>query len=313
MPGHHNHRGMPREEYLAKMREGRQRAAELRAQGLLPPIVRKRPPEVQEAIEVTERPEFKAAVDAAVKAAMQTLVVNLAPSVAETAAAQISSSPTAGMFDPRALAMAIAELTDQGTGMQRVPAEVIEARRIATARLSALIRQANEIGVVPTYRLVAKTVLPTPDGETLIEPLQRGRDNQVRPTKIRWPMVPNLAMEPADDWAERIMAAFRELIGNQAPAEVGVDTNIALTDQGHVVVGSAIQQRKDRAADRPNFGALVIDEDGSALPSNGGGPAYTDVRILGSIATPAREMATPPAGWTAPKREVSLPVEEDAG
>jgi hypothetical protein len=93
----------------------------------------------------------------------------------------------------------------------------------------------------------------------------------------------------AGDWAERIMAAFRESIGNQAPAEVGVDTNIGLTDQGHVVVGGAIQQRKDRAAERPNFGALVIDEDGEALPSNGGGPAYTDVRVLGSIAPPARQ------------------------
>jgi hypothetical protein len=301
MPGHSNHAGVPREEFLARVREGKRLAAEKRAQGLLPPIVRKRPPEVQEAIEVTERPEFKAAVDAAVKLAMQSVVANLAPSVAETAAAQISSSPTAGMFDPRALAMAIAELTDQGTGMQRIPAEITEARRIATARLRALLIEANAEGVTPIYKLVAKTILPTPDGETLIEPLQRGRDNQVRATKIRWPLVPNLAMEPTDtysdsngrviagDWAERIMAAFRESIGNQAPAEVGVDTNIGLTDQGHVVVGGAIQQRKDRAAERPNFGALVIDEDGEALPSNGGGPAYTDVRVLGSIAPPARQ------------------------
>lgn len=233
---------------------------------------------------LVETPAFQEAVASAVEQATQKILADIA---AAAQSAPASSSPT--VFDASALAMAIAELTDQGSGMKRTPPEVIASRNAAANRMRQLLLDANSRGVVPTYRLVAKTVLPTPDGETLIEPLQRGRDNIVRPTKIRWALVPNLAMDPADEWSERIMATFRESIGNQAPSEAGVNLNISLTDQGHVVSGGAIQQRKDRSADRPNFGALVIDEEGNPFTNNNGGPAYTDVQVLGSIAPPARQ------------------------
>lgn len=236
-------------------------------------------------VPLTETAEFKAAVAAAAAEAARGVLAELTAARPQIAAA---SSDDVGTIMQR-LAMNIAELTDQGVGMQRIPAEIIQARAKAHARMVKIIAAAERDGKVATYRLVGKCVLPVDgSGETLVDPLQRGADNKVSATKIRWAGVPNLAMEPINEIAAEIMAAFRESIGNQVPAEVGVETNLGLTDQGHVVMGGGIQQRKDRSADRPRLGSLIIDDDGVAIP-NGGGPAYVDVHVLGSIAAPARQ------------------------
>ena len=87
-----------------------------------------------EARQMTETAEFKAAVQAAVAAALPDIL------------AQIKGSAAAEGGDEgfaRALAMEIAQLSDQGTGRKRVAPEVIAARDAARKRMVTLIAEAQ--------------------------------------------------------------------------------------------------------------------------------------------------------------------------
>ena len=246
-------------------------------------------PKADKAAPLTEQPEFQAAVDAAVAQAIAALL----PKLQQQSAASMPADETGSVFDR--LAMAIAQLTDQGTGQPaRVPPEILLARAEAKKRMYALIRAAAESENIPTYRLVAQiSVALEGCGETLIEPLWRGSDNRVYPTEIKWLGVPNLAMEPTNDAASEIMQAFAESIGNRSRQALGVDTDLALTPNGHVVKGavaSLISSRdRDRAGPGQHAGIAMVQNEAAQLIQQHGAPAYVDVHVLGSIVPPARQ------------------------
>jgi hypothetical protein len=151
----------------------------------------------------TQTPEFKAAVAAAVAAA--------APQIAAAALAQVPQPTASGEMGAliEAFAMSVSNLTNQGTGIKPVAPELIRSREEGTERMFALIRKAREEGRTATYRLRGKIFF----GEEVIEPnFVRASDHTYQPTEVDWDSVPNQSMEPLNDTAREIYAAFEQSI-----------------------------------------------------------------------------------------------------
>lgn len=319
---------LTKEDYKERMRLGRERAAQLRADGLLPPRknAKDRPREVTEAADrpspLTDTAEFAAAVAAEVRQQVQALLPTLAAAIPQNA-----DRPTTDETLEK-LAMLIAELTDQGSSApKRIPPEILLARKAAHERMIKLIEketratQRDPRHVPPTFHLTSKIVVRLDDaGEQVVEPLWRGADNRTYPTELGWLGIPNLAMEPQNESAQAIMDAFKESIGNKAATsfkirdkdpnpDEGIETEYGVTETGRLVTGGGVQQRKadlglvdkvstamltrrpdlDRAGPGYQAGRGVILNQGASLRQQHGVAPYKDVRVLGSIAPPARQ------------------------
>lgn len=237
------------------------------------------PPAETPATPIQELPEFKAAVQEAVLAMVPALLTQLGEARGE-------APDTAKSNDDKAfaekLAMAISELTDQGTGRKRVAPEIIEARSKARARMTALIIEARAAGLVPSYQLRNKVYLD----EVLVDPVWVDANRQAQPTVIDWPGVPNEAMSPANDVAEGIYAAFSESIGSVAPEHRIPEERLGITPNGLVVRNGAVQAKRD-IGNIVNSGAPI--GEGLRLKHKEAGPTqHKEIRVLGSVAAPAR-------------------------
>ncbi len=136
--------------------------------------------------------------------------------MAQMAAKRVSEGTEDGGGDRslmRSLALAIAEVSDQGTNRKRVPPAVLEARRIARERMTALIMDYAARGEMPEYELTRAVYL----AEELVEPTYTDRDHIMRRTKIEWAGVPNEGMNPANEPARMIFGSFMESIGGATP------------------------------------------------------------------------------------------------
>jgi hypothetical protein len=201
--------------------------------------------------------------------------------------AEIISAAKAGASDANeaepawigSLAMAIAQLTDQGTGRsRRVPPEVMVQRELAQRRMLELLVQAKQDGLRPRYRLVNKVYLD----DVLIDPKWIDAGHRQRDTEIEWQGVPSEAMRPLNETAERIFAAFSEWIGGVKSDE----PRIHVTAKGLSIVSGPERMRHD-LADReaqhvggghaPSFRVVGRDR----------GEAPITTAILGTIAQPA--------------------------
>jgi hypothetical protein len=159
------------------------------------------------AVPVTDTPEFKEALAAGIEQA----TAKILESVQKVAGVPGTELPQGGEKNfAEMLAMAIATLTDQGTGRQRVAPEVIRARTEARDRMRQLIMKARAEGRTATYELRNKVVLDN----RVIEPMWIDSNHITRPTEIDWPGVPNEVMVPINDTAKEIHAAFMESIGS---------------------------------------------------------------------------------------------------
>ena len=205
------------------------------------------------------------------------------------------------------LALAISQLTDQGGGRQRVAPEVIQRRNEARVRMTNLIIEARAEGRPATYTLRNKVVI----NERLIEPFWISSDHKSHPTEIDFGGVPNEAMVPVNDTAKEIFTAFKESIGATVGGKgkdghvLPGDDALAITPGGVVVRNSAVTVTMGQKAspDRPAWngdGPMPAYED---APQTNGNPnyeplrvhndsekgQYKDVRVLGTIAAPARQ------------------------
>ena len=234
-----------------------------------------------EARQMTETAEFKAAVQAAVAAALPDILAQIKAS--GSAAAEGSDEGFA-----RGLAMAIAQLSDQGTGRKRVAPEVIAARDAARKRMVTLIAEARARGEVPRYHLVNMVYLDEMKVQPVwIDPITKRQ----KPTEIEWPGVPNEAMRPINEVAKAIFAAFKESIGSTAPEDLVADLPKSMTANGLVV-------KTGGASVRP----IAVNVDGESQKPHGqglrlpqrheGNASFEDIRVLGTVAPPARVGAT---------------------
>lgn len=180
----------------------------------------------------------------------------------------------ASMFDR--MAMAIAEISDQGTARKRVAPEVLAQRARAHEKMVKLINTARDNGEEPEYRLVAKTYL----SEQFIEPFMPGPDKRPIPTEIIWKGSPNQAMRPLNDVARRIYAAFIESVGTQEKLNGADNRPFAMTPGGVVVKGLPAAARREIPQD------LLTDD---LKLTNQKDPTAPFVHVLGTVASPARQ------------------------
>ena len=202
---------------------------------------------------VTETPEFKAAVDAAVAAAL----------------ANFTAPPQAPATDGGAyqmmdrLAVSIARMSGQGVGQSYVDPEILARRKDAHRRMRELLADLSRQGDKPKWQLVGPIHMPLGDmGYAVIQPFYRDAAKKQHLTEISHFAEPNLAMRPLNRAAERVWTLFCESIGHGADGEandedgdatdglggkLGPLGDIALSWSGNVIQGSAaaVQRRQD--------------------------------------------------------------------
>jgi hypothetical protein len=222
--------------------------------------------------ELSEHPEFQAAVkEAAAKA------------VAELMAQERGNDDPSWM---RALAMEISQLTDQGTGRKRVAPEILRSRAESHDRMVKLIIEAREKKRTATYKVRAKTLL----ADRVVEPFWIDNMHTAQPTLIDWDGIPNEAMVPENKTARTIYEAYQGWLGSTT--RVVPEDDLAITPGGLVVHGGAASisggKRRVSTPEAPQSGAPSTDGGLNIHHKNEPG-RYVEKRILGSIATPARQ------------------------
>lgn len=110
-----------------------------------------------------------------------------------------------------ALAMSIAEIANQGVGKPApIPPETLERWRTAQREVLALLADAHVKGEDAHYR-VTKTMFLN---ETRVEPQWNNpKTHSMEDMLIRWNDIPNEWMEPQNDIAVKIHAAYMTSIG----------------------------------------------------------------------------------------------------
>jgi hypothetical protein len=231
---------------------------------------------------ITESPEFKAAVAAAAADAVQGIMAALTAGREVHGTAELPAASIDNKF-AEGLAMALAQLTDQGTGRKRVAPEVVRQRAEARSLMENLIIQARAEGRVPRYQLRNKVYLD----EVMVDPnWVNPASKAVEKTEIEWPGVPNEAMVPMNEVAKEIFAAYIESIGSVISVVPAVPQYV--TPNGLTINGRAPARRgtnltsTDQAAP-VGQGLRVAHKD---VPGQ-----YREINVLGTIAPPARQSA----------------------
>lgn len=198
----------------------------------------------------------------------------------------------------RGLALAIAEVSDQGTSRKRVAPEVLSQRKKAEERMWELIETA--VGLcngdpnhpdAPVYELTAKQYL----AEQLIDPFWRGADHAVRATRISWFGAPNDGMKPVSPASEEIYLAYKESRSSTdySHAKGGVhgvappgERQMKVTSKGITVHGQERPHVAQVGAD-PNIPPSA----GMAILGRRAEGEVKEVAVLGTIAPKARQVA----------------------
>lgn len=231
---------------------------------------------------VTGTPEFRNAVAAAKDEIRVQILADLAR-MRNEAGPESSSSRISGPAEQswsEALAMAIANISDQGTSRKRVAPEILKAREDARVLMMQRIRDARANGLTPSYQVRSKIYL----GEQLIEPMFTSADHIARPTEIDWGGIPNEAMKPTNDAAQGIFDAFMASIGSSE--KIVEEGPLHVTPGGVVVHGRAPARRQQMEAAPMSSG----ESDGGVRVKHLAAPGqYVETRILGTVSQPARQ------------------------
>ena len=230
-----------------------------------------------------ETPEFQAAVAAAASKAVEDILAKIE---AAAAANRVSAPQQDNVGLAEALAMSIAEISDQGTNRKRVAPEVLQQRAKSRDTMMELLIEARATGRVPIYHLRNKVYLD----EMLVDPVYMSSDKRQMPTEIHWPGVPSEAMIPVNDIAKEVHAYFVSSIGSLDPKHQIKSEPLFTTAGGLVVQGRPTATRAAR-------GTIVGDglpggvEGGEGLTvGHRGAPGhFSAVNVLGTVARPAMQ------------------------
>lgn len=188
-----------------------------------------------------------------------------------------------GVSDARAIALAIAEISNQGK-RNAVPPEEMERRESAMVKMFALVNELNEAGEVMEYRLNRKVVLEDANGPQIIDPLWiHPVTKQQMHTTLQWADIPNEAMEPVNDNAKRVFELFSMWIGG---AKKRTD-RMRVTPKGVVIVEGS------RAHNNSAVPLVAGPKGGAPMRITGrGNPSEQVVQtaVLGTIAKPAMQV-----------------------
>lgn len=242
--------------------------------------------------DLSQSPQFKEAVRAAVAEYAAELQVQAAAHGGAPSASSVAMAAATGGERNFAelLALAIAELNDQGSGRKRVAPEILAMRSKARERMGRLIMEARAAKAGPEYRVMTTMFL----NERQIDPYQKDAANLPVPTEIVWSGVPNDGMLPLNKVASEIFDAYKESVG--ATPRVVQEQPAWITAGGLVVRGAAPARRMVANLENPlpgvyEEGPAPRDPDfADALAIKGpNDPRAKEVRILGSIAEPAKQ------------------------
>ncbi len=223
-----------------------------------------RPPKVP----MHERPEFKAAVAESAAMVVQQMLKNGA--IPQTQGNDVATE----LFSK--MALSIAEISDQGTQRKRVAPEILAAREAARKRAQARITLARENGEKPEYRVISKIYF----NERFIEPFRLGDDKKPVHNEIVWTGMPNEALVPINDVAKEIFEEYRASIGSTSRLATTDNRSVWVTASGLVVKGDA-PARRFVASPEPFSDDLAV-----KMPND---PTAPEVRVLGTVAAPARQ------------------------
>lgn len=244
----------------------------------------------------THTAEFQSSVAAAVQASIADLLPGI---IAKLTPAGAASPSTLDANWAEQLSMAIAKLTDQGD-KRFVPPDVLRFREKSRKRMIDLIVDARAQwseakargdaaraeSLQPTYRLRNKVFLD----EQLIEPMWIDTDHRAKPTIIGWPGVPNDAMEPQNECAKAIFAAFKDSVGNVGEK----DPSPVPKDKLHTTYGGLVVKTRPPAHElRQVGGAYELHPAGGpesvVIKHKPGQGEYETINVLGNVAAPARQ------------------------
>lgn len=238
---------------------------------------------------ITDSLEFKAAVAAEVAKASAGLIQAEVAKIIDSLKGQSSDASSSDKRFAETLALAFAQLNEQGNGRKYVDPKVLRERQEARDLMRQLIIAARKEGIVPSYRVTAKTLLDN----QVVEPFWVDKSHTAQSTEIDWPGVPNEALIPLNESAKGIHGAFLASIGSRPASVLGavpdatMDMEYGTTAGGLVVKAGAIP----RANRRPSEGRPLSDVQGEglALHHRNEPGRYVEKRVLGSIAEPARQ------------------------
>jgi len=224
--------------------------------------------EAQKTITLTEA-EFDAAVESKVSAAVEKIVA----SVGRARETANTNGDSADLRFAQALALAIAQLNNQGAGAKTfVDPEVLRERAAAAAEMQGLLIRNHAEGRVCKYRLRGKVFL----NERLIEPFWIGRDHVAVPTEVEWSGVPSEAMMPANEDAAAVHQLFLRSIGSNTDLYTP-DGKTKVTPKGQVVVHG---RPKAPRAQAPTFNETL------GIPGRG---ADGLLHVLGTLHAPVQD------------------------
>ena len=235
---------------------------------------------------ITETPEFREALAGAVAQAIPALKEQILAHLTDargSAAAPVASDGAADHGFAQALALSLAQLTDQGTGRKRVAPEILRARAEHRDRMTKIIIDARAAGSIPVYSLKNKCYLD----EVMIEPFYIAPDHTQRPTEIEWSGVPNEAMAPVNEIARQIHAEFVGSIGSLAKDDNLPERELRVTPGGVVVKGRPMARNTAKnSANQP-----AANSEGLRVRHKDAPGQFKETRILGTVMAPARQTA----------------------
>jgi hypothetical protein len=227
-------------------------------------------------------PDFEAAVAAAVDARMEAFFERIAK---QQGAAPAAEGDAQTLF--RQMALAIAEISDQGSNRKRVAPEVLAARAKAHERMVEAIleaKRAHEEGRAerPKYRAIGKMYL----NERFIEPFVVDPvTKRPRSVEFRWSGVPNEVMRPLNKPAEEIFKHYLASLGSVVKEDVA--TPMWITAGGLVIEGEGPISKSGRKRSGQDFGDFG--EDLEVDQPNASDPTKPWINVLGTVAAPARQ------------------------
>lgn len=248
------------------------------------------------AVPVTETPEFKAA-QAAMEAKFDAFKAELMETLgSKTTSPGLTVADLKEVFQEqgRAIALANAEIADQGTDRKRVAPEELAARGSAFERMGTLIQaaQAGPKGSWPRYKLIAKTLL----NDRVIDPLRRTGKGDIEQVHILHCGIPSLAMRPVDDAAKAIYREFvRYLGGSESANSVAPSSPVWMTMKGTILANGSTATARGAGLE---FAPEPILIEGEELPSakalntteliSPTDPRAKEFNVLGTIADTAK-------------------------
>lgn len=259
----------------------------------------------------TETDDFKAAVDLAVEEQIKRLIPTLMAEIgdAKRNAGTLADDDDGVPMFAKQLAHEIASNRAHENG--RINVEPAEMKRRAEAfnelqktlvelhgKAAQFYQQnptAPENPYVPRYKLISKTQLLFPiNGQlvpVLVDPLYQDDMKRQRQTEIDHPSIPNIAMLPDNEPAERVMSHFRRYIGEESVYDHDLGP-MALTQNGTVIRGAAAAALLRNTRQDVNQSPVTLSAAGyqtTRIHRGDSQEAYgRNVQVLGTMTAPLR-------------------------